>query len=121
MNNSFAIARSGEVYAWGSSAFGKFGVPKSSDWKTELPYKLYMKGTQNVHQIVPGPFHTMFLSKDGEMYVFGASNDGKLGVFRLDERMVALGKGNETGHYIIDWPWKLFEGVPSRFYKSHDH
>ena len=60
----------------------------------------------------------MFLSKEGELYVFGSSNEGKLGVFRLDERMVGRGKGNATGYYTIDWPWKLTEEVPTKFYKS---
>ena len=30
----------------------------------------------------------MCISKDGDMYVFGSSNEGKLGIFRLSERMV---------------------------------
>ena len=41
LNNSFALTRSGDLYAWGSSRFGKFGIPKSSDWSVELPYKLW--------------------------------------------------------------------------------
>ena len=32
LNNSFAVTRANEVYAWGSSSFGKFGVPRSSEW-----------------------------------------------------------------------------------------
>ena len=45
LNNSFAITRSNEVYAWGSSAFGKFGIPRSSSWENKIPAKLYLRGT----------------------------------------------------------------------------
>ena len=32
LNNTFAITRNNEVYSWGSSSFGKIGIPKSSGW-----------------------------------------------------------------------------------------
>ena len=82
--------------------------------------KLQQKGTQNVQQIAPGPFHTLFLSRDGEISVSGSSNEGKLGIFRLEERMVGRGFSGGGGYFIIDWPWKLEEGVPSRFYQSKE-
>ena len=49
LNNSFAISRSNEVYAWGSSSFGKIGVPGSATWKLTIPYKLYLPGTNMVY------------------------------------------------------------------------
>ena len=55
------------------------------------------------------------------MYVFGSSNDGKLGIFRLDENMVSRGAGNSSGYYIIDFPWLLDEEVPPRFYRSSEN
>ena len=73
-----------------------------------------------MYQIAPGPFHTLSLSKDGELYAFGSSTDGKLGIFRLSERMVGRGAGNDTGIYNIDYPYKLTEEVPPRFFKSQD-
>ena len=115
LNNSFALTRDNQVYAWGSSARGKFGIPQSSDWKNIVPKKLYMKGTLDVSQIGVGPFHTMFLSKDGELYVCGSSNEGKLGIFRLEEKMPGVG---DEGNYIIDSPWKLEEGCPTKFFMS---
>ena len=33
----------------------------------------------------------MFLNQSGDIYVFGTSNEGKLGIFRLDERMIGRG------------------------------
>ena len=71
-----------------------------------------------VNAVAVGPFHTLFLSKEGELYVSGSSNEGKLGIFRLNERMVGLGKKNDSGQFHIDWPWKLVENVPARFYKN---
>lgn len=116
LNNSFCITGSNEVYAWGSSSYGKFGIPRSSDWKVDLPMKLYLPGTVNVYMVAAGPFHTLFLNKDGDLYVFGASNEGKLGIFRLEERMFGLGRaGDGSGYYMIDWPWLLTEEVPHKW------
>ena len=121
LNNSFAISRTNEVFVWGSANFGKVGIPKSSDWSIELPLKLWLRGTHNVYQIAPGPFHTLFLSREGEMYVCGSSNEGKLGIFRLDERMVGKGfAGSSAGHFTIDWPWMLEEEIPAKFYLSRE-
>ena len=85
------ITRTNEVYTWGSTRFGKIGIEKSSNWLIEAPLKLWKRGTHNVYQIAAGPFHSMFLSREGEMYVCGSSNEGKLGIFRLAERMVGKG------------------------------
>ena len=49
LNNSFAISRTNEVFAWGSASFGKFGIEKSSGWSIELPMKLWKRGTHNVY------------------------------------------------------------------------
>lgn len=96
-------------------------MPATTTSSIELPIKLWLKGSQNVLQIAAGPFHTMFLSRDGQMYVCGTSNDGKLGIFRLQERMVGRGfAGDSQGHFTIDSPWHLTEETPSRFYQSKD-
>ena len=121
LNNTFCVTASNEVYAWGSSSHGKFGVPRSSDWTFETPLRLYKTGQTNIYQIAAGPFHTLFLNKDGDLYVSGSSNKGKLGIFRLEERMFGLGRsGDGTGFYTIDWPWKLTEEVPLRWAISED-
>lgn len=55
------------------------------------------------------------------MAVCGSSNEGKLGIFRLEERMVGKGfTGDSQGHFTIDWPWTLEEEIPARFYLSRE-
>ena len=82
---------------------------------------LFLKGVGHVNRICPGPFHTIVLNNEGDMFVFGASNEGKLGVFRLEERMIAMGAQNEEQDtYIIDWPWQLTEEIPRKWAISHD-
>ena len=121
LNNSFAVTRGNELFAWGSPSYGKQGMPGSAEAEVLVPYKLYLKGTQNVHQLAAGPFHSLALSRDGELYTFGSSNEGKLGIFRLEERMVGRGMGGDgSGLYTIDWPWKLTEAVPPKFFQSTD-
>ena len=61
----------------------------------------------------------MFLNQSGDMYVFGTSNEGKLGIFRLDERMIGRGQSDQ-GYYTIDWPWKLTEEIPHKWAMSQD-
>ncbi len=56
------------------------------------------------------------LSREGEMYVCGAANLGKLGIFRLEERLASSGNSSN----VIDWPWKLTEEVPPKFYCSKE-
>ena len=76
---------------------------------------------QNIYQIAAGPFHSLFLSREGDMFVCGSSNQGKLGIFDLNAKL--LGRGQDlktTSSYIIDRPWKLHENVPLKFYRTKE-
>lgn len=45
-----------------------------------LPKEIISLGAHNVLQVAAGPFHTLVLTKRGEVYAMGNSKDGKLGL-----------------------------------------
>ena len=82
--NGFAVEKSGKVLGWGLNTKGQTGTGLKAT-KVGTPHTIAAlsparhNGAQVV-QIVGGNFHTAFLLSNGEVYICGDSDEGKLGL-----------------------------------------
>ena len=67
---SFAIAESGDVWAWGRNDYGQLGL--GDEESRDAPEKLAL---QNITQVAAGDYHTLFLDEGGRLYGAGCSED----------------------------------------------
>ncbi|KAF7997404.1 hypothetical protein HCN44_005975 [Aphidius gifuensis] len=76
--SSMAVTKCGEVYAWGNNSVGQLGI---GTYINQLnPMKVSgLTGTVIV-RVVCGYSHTMALSDEGDLYVWGGNGYGQLGV-----------------------------------------
>ncbi|VVC31643.1 Hypothetical protein CINCED_3A017272 [Cinara cedri] len=76
--HSLALTETGEVFSWGDGDFGKLGHGNNErQRKPKLIESLY---DVVVIQVACGHKHSAVLSQDGEVYVFGSAEHGKLGI-----------------------------------------
>ena len=79
-NSTFAILSNNKVFGWGSSKSGKLGFELSGGKNYDLPREIISLSNYPIFQIAAGSFHTLLLTKDGNLLVMGNSKDGKLGL-----------------------------------------
>lgn len=76
--HSLALTETGEVFSWGDGDFGKLGHGNNErQRKPKLIESLY---DVVVIQVACGHKHSAVLSQDGEVYMFGNAEHGKLGL-----------------------------------------
>ena len=77
--HSVALTKTGDVYTWGSTTFGRCGYSNSAGRKKgiSLPKKVII---DTISDIATGDKHVMALSHDGIVYSWGCGEDGQLGL-----------------------------------------
>ena len=84
LNASFAVDRDGHVYAWGLNTRGQTGVGSKKECVTRPTRVRALEPAQlggaRVVQISGGEFHTAFLLSNGQVYICGDGDEGKLGL-----------------------------------------
>ncbi len=72
------------IYAWGDGMYGKLGV--SDDSKTQtLPNRVGMitkrfRKNKMYYQVAAGSMHSVSLSTNGQIFTWGSSKNGNLGI-----------------------------------------
>ncbi len=84
LTNGFAVEKSGKVVGWGLNTKGQTGTGLKAA-KVATPHAIaalspVRHNGAEVVQIVGGNFHTAFLLSNGEVYICGDSDEGKLGL-----------------------------------------
>ncbi|KAJ1035114.1 hypothetical protein NDA18_000712 [Ustilago nuda] len=84
LTNGFAVEKSGKVVGWGLNTKGQTGTGLKAA-KVATPHTIaalspVRHNGAEVVQIVGGNFHTAFLLANGEVYICGDSDEGKLGL-----------------------------------------
>ncbi|CAG8854203.1 39201_t:CDS:1, partial [Gigaspora margarita] len=78
-NHSFAIDENGMIYAWGQNVDGQCGIESPNPIIT--PIKLeFFKNSIRVKQISAELHHMLVLLENGEVYSFGSTEYGQLGI-----------------------------------------
>eukprot|EP00897_Mesotaenium_endlicherianum_P008172 jgi/Mesen1/7383/ME000382S06587 len=76
--HSMALTASGEVWAWGRGEHGRLGFGDDKSSKV-VPHRVELLLHEHVIQVSCGGTHSVALTKDGRLYTFGRSDNGRLG------------------------------------------
>eukprot|EP00197_Chlamydomonas_leiostraca_P014556 CAMPEP_0202864320 /NCGR_PEP_ID=MMETSP1391-20130828/4611_1 /ASSEMBLY_ACC=CAM_ASM_000867 /TAXON_ID=1034604 /ORGANISM="Chlamydomonas leiostraca, Strain SAG 11-49" /LENGTH=825 /DNA_ID=CAMNT_0049544055 /DNA_START=66 /DNA_END=2539 /DNA_ORIENTATION=+ len=78
--HSLALTRHGEVYAWGRGEYGRLGIGDRSGSSKLRPHKVRGLEEHCVVQMAAGGTHTLVLTGEGRMFVWGRGSFGRLGL-----------------------------------------
>jgi alpha-tubulin suppressor-like RCC1 family protein len=81
---SLALTESGQLYAFGENSFGQLGnetnINQITGKANPTPTLVTLPGQEGpVVEVAAGLLHTLALTESGQLYSFGANNDGQLG------------------------------------------
>jgi alpha-tubulin suppressor-like RCC1 family protein len=76
--HTLVLTADGEVYTFGTSAFGAMG--QGPDVRQTAPLLLRMTKTVRIRQIAAGSRHSLIVTDDGVVYTFGENRRGQLGI-----------------------------------------
>ncbi|KAF0696246.1 Aste57867_12944 [Aphanomyces stellatus] len=82
-DHSAAVSVDGQVYTWGAAATGKLGIGPLDDKFEQFalyPMRLPFPRNKRVRQVSCGRAHTGAISTDGELFMWGCANGGRLGL-----------------------------------------
>lgn len=94
--HALAILHSGKLLSWGVGSFGRLGGARSSDaasdrddpevWHQDTHTAQVVPSLKNVRfrSVVCGFGHSIALTSDGKVYVWGSATHGKLGVGKVN-------------------------------------
>lgn len=81
--HTLAVTQNGMVFAWGRNDYGQLG--QGSDARpVEVPQKI--AELRNIAKISCGEHHSMALTRDGNLYVWGLNEKGQLGLGHTDNK-----------------------------------
>jgi len=85
-----ALTKDGRIYMMGDNTFGQLGLGSTESLNSGAPSLLYYLRNNEIiiNQVECGANHTIALSKNGEVYVWGIGESGRLGL------------GNETDQLL---------------------
>ena len=109
---SYAIDKSGKVFAWGLNNFGQLGISDNvgSGAMVESPTLVSFFSDKEVKQIASGNHHTVWLTGDGSIWTIGETNFHQLGIPYDDLPANTVREGDGTPSYVPT-PTKLSKGA----------
>ena len=75
-----ALGEDGEVWSWGNGAYGKLGNSSARDQREPFPIDYFLDQDITITEIACGESHSLAVSADGDLYVWGRNMKGQLGV-----------------------------------------
>lgn len=102
-SHTMVLARTGELFAFGSNESGQLGIPLASKATYQPTVVDFFRHTP-IAKVVCGSYFTMVCCQDGTVYAFGQNNNGQLGIgntvtkcvpnlVELDVNVVEIGCG----------------------------
>ncbi|CAG9311008.1 unnamed protein product [Blepharisma stoltei] len=99
-----ALGVNGKVWAWGTNEQGQLGIGYSESTRViRRPVMVAAFKRIDIKLIAAGPYHSAFLADNGEVYMTGSAEYGKLG----------LGDGVLTGKSSIQYIPRMVLGLPN--------
>ncbi|XP_012973177.1 probable E3 ubiquitin-protein ligase HERC6 isoform X2 [Mesocricetus auratus] len=97
--HSIAVCHKGRVFAWGAGSEGQLGTDKFE--KINLtPMKIKALDGIKIIQVSCGHYHSLALSKDGQVFSWGSNAQGQLGL------------GKQSGAQAKPQKVKTLQGIP---------
>ena len=81
-NHSLCTTKCGYVFAWGSNRFGQLGQSPTEDSTRNTPRRIDDLRNSFCVAVAAGERHSVALSRQGEVYVWGDNTSGQLGITR---------------------------------------
>jgi regulator of chromosome condensation len=80
--HSFAVTKTGDVYAWGLNSFGQCGIPKEDEEDDTVATPTVIKPLEgeSIKQISGGAHHSIALTENGKVLVWGRSDNKQCGI-----------------------------------------
>ena len=78
-HSAAVVELTGLVYTWGGGSYGKLGQGDTMNSLTPRPIKAISAGA-HFAQVECGPFHTLALTKLGDVWAWGFNGNGRLGL-----------------------------------------
>ncbi len=85
-NYTVALASDGTVWSWGANNHGQLGIGDNTEDKT-TPVRVNLPGVQ-IKAIAAGYNHTVALTTNGTVYVWGGNDYGQLGISGVRESAI---------------------------------
>ncbi len=86
-----ALTSDGNVFSWGSNVYGILGNGSEPNGETLKPKSIEKTSHQNiknnVRNICCGSYHTLALTKEGDVFAWGANRFGQIGNRVWDENI----------------------------------
>ena len=86
--HSLALTQSGNAYSWGQNKYRQLGRNTSGNMHSSYPKQIEIIGDIIFNQISCGPLHSLLLSRDGNIYVFGSNSNSELGIITTTYRQI---------------------------------
>ncbi|CAG8839718.1 26528_t:CDS:2, partial [Gigaspora margarita] len=83
-NHSFAVDEDGMLYTWGQNAEGQCGIESPNPIITSMKLEFF-ENLFRMKQISAGLHHTLVLLENGDVYSFGSTKYGQLGIGASEE------------------------------------
>ena len=97
-DHSAAVTKDGDLYMWGANGSGQLGIQSNVD--SNIPVKVNNSSStlpeKSVKYVALGTYRSAAITKDGDLYMWGANGSGQ------------LGNGSTTDSYT---PVKIMENV----------
>jgi alpha-tubulin suppressor-like RCC1 family protein len=87
-NHSAAITRNGNLYLWGTGAWGRLGTGNQDD--AGVPRHVTLPNGALAAHVSAGAYHTLVLSNRGELFAFGWNKNGRCGLGRKHPTLLVL-------------------------------
>jgi hypothetical protein len=107
--HSLLLSQSGAVYGFGRNDYGQLGMGHTQPRMYGVTPNLYLRD-KNVLSLAAGCYHSVAVTTNGMLYVFGRNNHGQLGTGDVDER--------HFPHPVDDFVGKKIIQVAAGFYHT---
>ncbi len=88
--HSIALTENGDVYSWGNNQFGQLGFTmcaNESNFPEQL--KIFEKDEKiSITKVCCGPYYSLILSNNGDIYAFGSNEYGQLGIDSAENQFI---------------------------------
>ena len=103
------LSRNGQVYGFGRNDYGQLGLGHAQPRMYGVHINSYLRD-KSVTSLAAGCYHSIAVTSNGMLYVFGRNNHGQLGTGDIDER--------HTPHPVDDFVGKKIVQVAAGFYHT---
>jgi len=110
--HNFVVTDNHIVYGWGQNTWGQIGILFRRSTKILEPGEIHTLEILKVKQIQTGRAHSLCLSKDNEVFTWGNSEFGQLGVGKTENKAFETPNRVETFRSLVRTTSLQFRSVP---------